>query len=132
MLYTETRNMYSGSGGFGLDVSNYTDSNQSALFTELDVITTTKDEIVGVQEKAPGGKDSTLPEDSGTTEGTLQKSSLGVVTSVGVFLFSMPKLLIYTIGDFLNVPRQFMIVASSIIIIIVAIILVSSIMRNRL
>ena len=132
MLYTETRNMYSGSGGFEMDVDDYIDSNSSEVFTELDVITDTKDEVVDMGNKAPGGKDSTLPEDSGTTEGTLQKSSLGVVASVGKFLYSIPKLLIYTVGDFLNIPYQFMVVASSIIILIVAIILVSSIMRNRL
>ena len=142
VLYAETKTLFSGdpltdgSTGLGLNESDYldgtSDGNASALFAELDVITDTKNEILSEANKAPGGADSTAPEDSSTTEGTMQKSGLGLVTSAGKFLYSIPKVLILSVSSFLGIRPQFATVASAIIILIVAIILVSSILRNRL
>ena len=108
------------------------DNETEAMFDDLDILTESKNEIINMGNKAPGGKDSTVPEGTDTTEGSLQKSSLGVVTSAGKFLNSVPRTMINRVSAMLDLREEFSIVAITIMILIVAIILVSSIMRNRL
>ena len=125
-----------GEGGFNFSRSEYInasdDGNASGLFEKLDIVTSGKNDIIDMADSAPGGIDSTAPEDSSTTDGTLQKSGYSLVTKAGIFLFSIPKLLIMEVSTFLHIDPVFATVGSAILILIVAIILVSSVLRNRI
>lgn len=116
----------------GMNKSSYMGAEETALFADVDVVNEFKDEITGLANKAPGGADSQLPEDSETTEGSLLKSGLAVISSAGRLLFSVPKTLITQSGIYLGIDPLFLGVAVSSLMLIVLILLVSSIMRNKL
>jgi hypothetical protein len=130
-------------GGLGIPYANYTQDetskNATNLINELAIITM-EDSDSSVQDLAhssacasPGGTCSNMPSgDSEDTEGLLQKSGLGVVTKMGKFLFSVPRLVINAIGGFLPIDKIFVTAAVSIFLILIAIILISSILRNRI
>jgi len=129
VLFSESDNFYQ---NLNITRSTYMDNETETMFADLDILTESKSEITNMGNKAPGGKDSTIPEGTDTTEGALQKSSLGVVTSAGKFLNSVPRTMINKVSAMLDIRPEFSIVATTVLILIVAIILVSSIMRNRL
>ena len=136
MMFSETQKLYSGDGtegnaGLGLNKADYID-NETAFFSELDVITQTEDKAVDMADQSPGGSNIVISGDDDTTEGSLQKSGLGVVTSVGKFLFEVPKTLITSVVNYLQIDPVFGTVSITILLIIVSIILVSSVLRNRL
>ena len=135
MLYSEAKNFVT-DDSIGITeaelLDGVTDGNASDLFSELDVLSDTRNNVLDMAEKSPGGDESAIPEDSLTTEGSMQKSGLGVVTTAGKFLYSVPKKLIYKVAEFLGIDERFAMVGSMIIILLVSIILVSSVLRNRL
>lgn len=136
MLYSNTKDLYSGETGLGLNESDYlddvSDGNASGLFESLDVLSDARSTVGGMADSAPGGADSTVSGDDDTTDGALQRSGLGLVASAGTFLYTIPKKMIESVGNFLNIDPAFQLVASVVIILMVAIILVSSVLRNRI
>ncbi len=129
LLYANSVSMFE---NIGLNESQYVSADEKALFEDVNVVNDFKDEITGLANKAPGGAGSTLPEDSETTEGSLLKSGLAVVSSSGRLLYSVPRTLITKSGSYLGIDPLILGVASASLILIVLILLVSSIMRNKL
>ena len=136
VLFSIVKETYQDEQGYNMSYESFagddTSNNVTSLLNDLDKVTTAKDTVVEIAKKAPGGEDSTAPEDSQTTEGSMQKSGLGVVIKAGQFLFSVPRVMLGGIAIFLGLDEVFVTVATAILILIVSIILVSSILRNRL
>ena len=110
-----------------------TGDNVTDMFmNDFNILDETRTNVAGISDKSPGGQASTSPGEDDTTEGSLQKSGLGVVAAAGVFLYSVPTALLGKVATFLDINPLFVTAATTIIILIIAIILVSSILRNRL
>jgi hypothetical protein len=117
------------------DSQNYTSNTSGkaeSLFSTLDILDSTDESLAEMDDKAPGGIDSTIPGEEDTTEGAMQRSGLSYVAKAGTFLFSVPRVLIEAIATFLDINSAFVTVATAAFMLIVSIILVSSILRNRL
>jgi len=142
VLSSVSQDLFSGQGteqtqGLGISRSEYmndtTSNNATNILNELAILTSTESAVGDIARSSPSGIDSTLPaQDTTTQEGVLQQSGLGVVTKIGVFLFSVPKVVISSTASYFNINPAFVTGAIAIFILMIALILVSSILRNRL
>lgn len=113
-----------------INESAYMENNTNDVFNKLDQLNLTTESITNAADLAPGGSDSRTGET--TSETTMQISALGLISTIGVLLFSVPKVLIFQIATFFGISEVLASVAFIIIILMVAIITASSILRNRL
>ena len=127
-----TQDLYNGLGVEGH--TNMTDSkNATVILDELSILSDTESTVGEIADVSPGGIDSTSQTDeSSDIEGSLQKSGLGVVTKVGIFLFSVPRVVFTAMGQFFGIDDIFIVAGITVFVLIVSIILVSSILRNRI
>ena len=134
IMFSESRDFLDATGVNATSyLDNATSGNAASTFDKLNVITSTKNNISEMADKSAGGIDSNLPlGDSTTQEGGLAQAGLSTVAAAGRFLFSVPRLLIQAVGEFLHIRQEFLTVATAILVLIVSIILVSSVLRNRI
>jgi hypothetical protein len=131
----------SGLGGFGMNQSEYINSSSDGGFIEtlsnLSIIDTSNDAQNLVQDSidnSPGGSnnDSVLSIDQVTADGSSISTGLGFLSTIGQFLYTIPKKMYFAIGNFFQVNPLFITVAFLITGLVVAITIISSILRNRI